>query len=151
MKALGLNFSNDAYFTVVLEGDANNVTFIASRKVNFPVNAGRREKLKWLHDEILTLIDEFAPDQIGQRISLGPDSTDKLFTFGANVGASFLAAATRDTPITEFTSQSFTAKRFGFGRGVDKYKWIDGALGKHPPYWNRQMKDAAFGAWSCLK
>ncbi|VXC80446.1 hypothetical protein OCEANICA350_11668 [Oceanicaulis sp. 350] len=151
MKSLGLNFSKEAYFVVVLEGDDQNVVFVESRKVKFPANDDRRDKINWLYNEILSLIEEFQPDRIGQRINFSPDSIDKLFTFGANVGASYLAASIKDVPIADFTTQSFSSKRFGFDKKVDKYDWIDEALGSNPPHWNKQMKDAAFSAWSALK
>ena len=151
MKSLGLNFSKEAYFMVVLEGDDKSVSFVESRKVKFPANDDRRNKINWLYNEVLSLIDEFQPDVIGQRINFSPASIDQLFTFGANVGASFLAAAMKDVPISEFTSQSFSSRRFGFDKKEDKYDWIDGVLGSNPPHWNQQMKDAAFSAWSALK
>jgi hypothetical protein len=151
LKALGLNFSKPAYYWVLIEGGDKHIEIIEKAKTAFPSNLSRQDKLSWLFDELRACISSKMPDIIGQKINIKPDSTDALFTHGANTGVSFLAARECGLQIIESTPQSYTPKKFGFDRDMDKYEWLDAEVGQHPPYWDKAMKDAVLAAWSALK
>ena len=149
MRAIGFTLETKSLRYTILEGTKAAPVFV--EKDRFVINAANSTPalMDWFESSFQNLIDRVKPDIIGCKISLNAKKNQIPFWYYP-YGVLNIIAHKQNIQVTEFTSQNFTASKFGLPKGTNIYSHIDILFGTHPPHWDKNQKYFLLAAWMIL-
>lgn len=147
MKNIGFNFTTNDFRYAVIEKDAAGLNLIEKNKIVYPKTMTISELTGWFETQINLLIDKHNPDKVGYKISLALTATKPIQNSIYPLGILNLSCNKKGIPIMHFTGQGINATKFGLTKKDNVYEYVDNNIGTHPPYWDKQTKDALLTAW----
>jgi Holliday junction resolvasome RuvABC endonuclease subunit len=147
MKNIGFNFTTNDFRYAVIEKDGVNLNLIEKNRIVYPKSMSISELTGWFETQINLLLNKHNPDKVGYKISLSLTSTKSIQNSIYPLGILNLSCHKKGIPIKHYTSQGINATKFGLKKKDSIYDYVDKNLGKYPPYWDKQTKDALLTAW----
>lgn len=149
MRTIGFNLETKSMRYTILEGTKATPLFI--EKDRFVINATNSTPalMDWFESSFQNLIDRVEPDKIGCKISLKGKKNQIPFWYYP-YGVLNNIAHKQNLEVAEFTSQNFTASKFGLPKTTNIYSHIDSIFGTHPPHWDKNQKYSLLAAWMIL-
>ncbi len=146
MKILGIHVLSGQLRYSVLSGTKNNPVLEEKGRLVTPSSDNVPALMDWYDTQLQLLITNHAPTKIAYRLTLDPKK-GQLFTSIFPLGILNSLAHREALPIINHTSRAFTASRLGLPKGTDIYNACDHTFGTHPPYWDKNQKNAVLVAW----
>ena len=146
MSVLGIHALSGQFRYAVLDGTKANPTLVEKGRLVTPAEDDVPVLMDWYETQLRLLITNHQPETISYRLTLDPKKK-QLITSIFPFGILNLIAHREGITIAFHTAQAFTATRLGLARGIDIYAECDHQFGSHPPYWDKNQKNAVLAAW----
>lgn len=146
MAALGIHLLSGQFRYAYLAGGRNAPVLEGNGRLVTPTESNVPALMDWYDSQFRLLVERHEPEVISYRLTLGAKKK-QLFTSIFPLGLLNFIAHEKGLRVSVYTAQSFTATRLGLGKAVDVYAHCDSVLGKHPPYWDKNQKNAILAAW----
>lgn len=146
MKSAGFNFTKNNFRYAILEIEDGMPKIVEKDKVIYP-DMDTASLMEWLETQLSLIIDKHQPVNVAYRISLTINTIAQMKISCYAQAILNLVAKKKSIEITSFSSQAINATKFGQPRKTDVYEYMDGIIGEHKPYWNKETKDAVLVAW----
>lgn len=143
----GFNFTKNDFRYAVLGKTDLLPKIVEKGKIIYPSNMGTSDLMGWFEVQLGLIIDKHNPEIISHKISLNVTTLDQLRNSCYPQGILNLIAKRRGISITSYSSQAINATKFGLPKKEDVFEYVDGKIGKHPPYWDQPTKEAVLVAW----
>lgn len=150
MKNIGFNFTTNDFRYAVIEKNSEHLNLIEKGRIVYPKSMSISELTGWFETQINLLLNKHNPNKVGYKIPLSLTSTRSIQNSIFPLGILNLSCHKKGIPIQHYTSQGINATKFGLKKKDDVYKYVDDTIGTHPPYWDKQTKDALLTAWFLL-
>ena len=115
MRVIGVDPGNVVAGFGVIEGAASKPTHIAAGTIRPSSGLRGGERLKSIHDRLLGLIDEYAPEAMSLERSFVAANVQSAFRLGEARAMAMLAAAERGLSVYEYTPNEVKLTVAGYG------------------------------------
>jgi hypothetical protein len=143
----GFNFTKNDFRYALLDGNGSLPEIIDKGKLVYPINLETPDLMGWFEVQLGLIVDKHRPQMISHKISLNLTTLDQIRNSCYPQAILNLIAKRRNISITSYSSQAINATKFGQPKKIDVCDYIDGIIGKHPPYWDKPTKEAILVAW----
>lgn len=154
-KVLGIKVVGGSVHWVLLEGTFDKPTYLDHRKEVIPSGKRPDETANWAETVFTNILSSTKPEAIVYRLTIpymGKGlSTAQVFNMYFPLGVLNLVASRAGIDIKSLSPQATSAPAYGLAKGANPTDHVLQVLGKHPPYWNGEMLDAAGVALLGLK
>lgn len=148
--ALGIDLLKGDIRWTVLEGTLSAPVYVRHGRTKYNPELTRPQMANDFSHNFLELIAEYKPKAIGYRVNHKVDRVDQAAYLIMPFGILAAMCFSKDIELVEYNNNSYTAKRFGLGRGVDPAEACSQLLGSPAPHWDKNQKNSAMSAWGCL-
>jgi crossover junction endodeoxyribonuclease RuvC len=114
-RVLGVDPGNVVTGFGVIEGGAANPTHVAAGTIRPPANLRGGKRLMEIHQRLLAVIDEYAPDALGLERSFVAANVQSAFRLGEARAVVMLAAAARGIDLFEYAPNQVKLTVAGYG------------------------------------
>lgn len=115
MKILGIDPGTISTGFGIIEYSKNNITYISSGTINPPQSWSLPLRLKYIYNELLTLIKEFKPDEFAIETAFYGKNVQSALKIGQARGISMLAGVVSELEFSEYSPKEI--KKAVVGRG----------------------------------
>lgn len=147
MIIIGFNFTKNDFRFCVLDGLTKPPTIVEKNKIVYPNNMETADLMEWFETQLSLIVDKQQPNLISYKISLNIKTLDQIKASCYPQAILNLIAKKRNISINSYSSQAINATKFGQPKKTDVFSYIDPIIGTHPPYWDKQTKEAVLVAW----
>lgn len=148
MKVIGFNFTKNDFRYCVLDGHSTPPTVVDKNKISLPNNMDSPELMEWFETQLSLIIDKHKPKKISYKISINITTIDQIKNSCYPQAILNLIAHKDNLPIVSYSAQAINASKFGLpAKTTDVFAYVDVTIGKHPPYWDKPMKEAVLVSW----
>ena len=146
MSVLGIHVLTGQLLYAVLDGTKQIPELIEKNKL-IPISTHDvGELMNWFETNFERLISQHNPSKISYRLTLNP-AKDQLINLEFPLGILHLICYRQHISTCSYTAGSYVPSKLGLAKGVDLYNYCDTLLGKNPPYWDKNLKNAVLAAW----
>lgn len=149
MKVLGVVLQKNHLRYAVVEGNKDAPNLVAKGRQTTSDPDETAELMDWYETHFEHLITEHEPDAIAYKLTLEP-TLEQQHTLAFPMGVLNLLAKKKNIPAYEYSSRGITTSKLGLPKATDLMKHVDTVFGEHPPYWDKNQKEAVLVAWFCL-
>lgn len=149
MKVLGVVLQKNYLRFAVVEGNKNAPILVAKGRQATSDPDDTTGLMDWYETHFEHLITEHEPDAIAYKLTLEP-SLEQQHTLAFPMGVLNLLAKKNNIPAFEYSSRGITTAKLGLPKTTDLMNHVDTVFGEHPPYWDKNQKEAVLVAWFSL-
>lgn len=146
MRVLGFHILTGQLRYAVLEGTKETPMLIEKNRLIPVETADVGEIMNWFETNFESILNRINPNKVVYRLTLEP-SKDQLINVEFPLGILNLICYKRHIPTSYYSVMSYVPSKLGLPKGTDLYKHCDSKLGEHPPYWDKNQKNAILAAW----
>jgi crossover junction endodeoxyribonuclease RuvC len=116
MRVMGVDPGNAVTGFGVVEGGASNPTHVAAGTIRPPANLRGGGRLLAIHQSLLAILDQYAPDVLSLERSFVAANVQSAFRLGEARAIVMLAAAARGIELFEYAPNEIKLAAAGYGR-----------------------------------
>lgn len=118
MRVLGIDPGSTVTGYGVVEARGSGVALVASGTIEAPRRDPLPQRLKRIHDSLLDVIDQWAPDQMAVEGLFFAQNPRTTLALGQTRGVVLLGAAAAELPVFEYSPMEVKQAVVGFGRAT---------------------------------
>ncbi len=146
MRILAFHILTGQLRFAVLEGTKQSPMLLEKGRLVTLETADVGELMNWFETNFDIILNRTNPNKVVYRLTLDP-SKDQLINVEFPLGILHLLCYKRHIPTNSYSSLSYVPSKLGLPKGTDLYEYCDNKLGTHPPYWDKNQKNAVLAAW----
>lgn len=100
----------------------------------------------WFEKNFQSILEQYSPEIVAYRFHLSPNKS-QIEYMHYPFGVLNLICHHKGLKVVSFTPMAYKPSKLGLPKDADLYESCDLMFGNHPPYWNKQMKNAILAAW----
>jgi hypothetical protein len=140
---IAFTFTTNEVYYVALEGTKIHPVFSSKDKISLPSNHDIPETVAWFETQLSLILDSKNPVGVAYKLTI--NNVTNNFVSNVYYGQAILnlLCHRRNISITYVSPTAIVPSKFNQPKETDLLIYIDGLLGKHPPYWVKEMKKTA--------
>jgi hypothetical protein len=132
--------SNDIYY-VALTGTKAQPTFNSKDKISLPKNFDIPQTVAWFETQLDLILNTLNPDSVNYKLTINNVSNNYVSNVYYGQAILNLLCYKKGVPIGHISPTSIVASKFNQSKGTNLHTYLEGLIGSHPPYWDKNMKD----------
>lgn len=147
MITVGFNFTKNNFRYCVLENSTSPPSILDKNKIVYPNNMDVPSLMEWFETQIELIIGKYTIESIAYKLSLNLPNSAQIQQSCYPQAILNLIAKKKDIPIKSYTPQAINATKFGKSKKDNVFDYLDSQIGKHPPYWDKAMRESVLISW----